>query len=253
MNRLKGGGKQNENLHRPRPRQEDPGRAIGLSGTYEKKHCAGSSEELAATAVPAPSSDDPTDDRHRGANQKADLSARTTLANREQANLFVSIHCNSAASAEATGIETFALAPGGQGEKLARSIQTELIRETGLTDRGVKFANYRVLRDTAMPAVLVELGFINNPAEEKLLRDPAWQEKAARAIAIGIMSHVDPLLGYVGQIGEGSNVDIKVEVKGEKIPGRLIDGQTWVPLRELIKVLNYEVLWDEADRTAVVK
>ena len=232
---------------------KDPG-AIGLSGTYEKNIALAVSKKLAAHLSPACRVVmTRTDDRRLGTNQKADLSARTTIANREQANLFVSIHCNSAASAGANGIETFALAPGGQGEKLARSIQTELIRETGLTDRGVKFANYRVLRDTAMPAVLVELGFINNPAEEKLLRDPAWQEKAARAIAIGIMSHVDPLLGYVGQIGEGSNVDIKVEVKGEKIPGRLIDGQTWVPLRELIKVLNYEVLWDEADRTAVVR
>ena len=232
---------------------KDPG-AIGLSGTYEKNIALAVAKKLAARLSPACQVVmTRTDDRRLGANQKADLSARTTLANREQANLFVSIHCNSAASAEATGIETFALAPGGEGERLARSIQTELVRETKLADRGVKFANFAVLRKTAMPAVLVELGFISNPAEERLLRDPAWQEKAARAIAIGIMSHVDPLLRYVGQMEEGSNVDIKVEVKGEKIPGRLIDGQTWVPLRELIKVLNYEVLWDEADRTAVVR
>lgn len=232
---------------------KDPG-AIGPSGTYEKNIALAVAKKLAARLSPACQVVmTRTDDRRLGANQKADLDARTTIANQAQGNLFISIHCNSASNTKATGVETFALAPGGEGERLARSIQTELVRETKLADRGVKFANFAVLRKTAMPAVLVELGFISNPAEERLLRDPAWQEKAARAIATGIMAHVDPLLRYVGQMEEGSNVDIKVEVKGEKIPGRLIDGQTWVPLRELIKVLNYEVLWDEADRTAVVK
>ena len=114
------------------------------------------------------------------------LQPRCNIANSFGADYFVSIHCNSAGTPEAKGTETYCYKFGGQGEVLAKAIQAELIAATGRANRGVKTANYYVLRRTNMPAVLTELAFINNPEEERLLADPAYQEKCAAAIAKAI-------------------------------------------------------------------
>ena len=114
------------------------------------------------------------------------LPDRTSFANNRRADLFVSVHCNSAAGDTATGTETFAWAAETDADRLARAIQRRLVAELQLRDRGVKYANFAVLRDTRMPAALVELGFINNPVEEAKLRDPAFQANAATGIALGV-------------------------------------------------------------------
>ncbi|WP_018086493.1 N-acetylmuramoyl-L-alanine amidase [Desulfurispora thermophila] len=115
-----------------------------------------------------------------------DLQPRCDIANSFGADYFVSIHCNSAGTPEAEGAETYCYKFGGQGEILAKAIQTELIAATGRANRGVKTANYYVLRRTNMPAVLTELAFISSPEEERLLGSPDYQEKCATAIARGI-------------------------------------------------------------------
>lgn len=115
-----------------------------------------------------------------------DLQPRCDIANSWGADYFVSIHCNAAGTPEARGTETYCYKLGGKGEVLAKSIQAELIAATGRLNRGVKTANYYVLRRTNMPAVLTELAFISNPEEERLLSNPEFQEKCALAIARGI-------------------------------------------------------------------
>ncbi|KHO62664.1 N-acetylmuramoyl-L-alanine amidase [Thermoanaerobacter sp. YS13] len=115
-----------------------------------------------------------------------DLQMRCDIANSFGADYFVSIHCNSAGTPEAKGAETYCYKLGGKGEVLAKAIQTELIAATGRANRGVKTANYYVLRCTNMPAVLTELAFISNPEEERLLADTDYQEKCATAIARAI-------------------------------------------------------------------
>lgn len=125
-----------------------------------------------------------------GDNVNADLNNRAVIANQNNVDLFVSVHCNSAADSSAHGTETYAYTPGGQGEQLARAIQAELIHAIGLTDRGVKFANYAVLRETNMSAVLVETAFISNPTEECILADDTWRERYAVAITKGICNFI---------------------------------------------------------------
>lgn len=113
----------------------------------------------------------------------------TETANDWDADLFVSIHCNSAEADEACGTETFAYnLEGGEGEKLATCIQDQIVDALNTVDRGVK-ANPKlyVLRYTAMPAVLVELGFISNAGDEELLA--TRQDDFARAIARGITDY----------------------------------------------------------------
>ena len=122
------------------------------------------------------------------ANINQDLAVRSQIANQTGADLFISVHLNSGSST-AHGTETYYLQFGGQGEQAARLVQSNLTSVLGLTDRGVKTANYYVLRNTTMPAVLVETAFISNPQEEALLRTAAFQEAAAQAIASGICKY----------------------------------------------------------------
>lgn len=130
------------------------------------------------------------DDNSLGETIAEDLDQRAYVANKWQANLFVSIHCNSAADRTAHGFEVFCYKKGGEAEKLAQSIHDKCIEYLGLTDRGVKEANFAVLRETNMPAVLVELAFISNPTEEGLLNDVEFITKAQRAIADGIKDYL---------------------------------------------------------------
>lgn len=114
------------------------------------------------------------------------LSRRVLAAQQAQANAFVSIHCNAAADPSANGTETYAYRPGGQGEALARAVHESVMVVAGTTDRGVKFADFYVLRETPMPACLIELGFITHPDDAQRLSSPAWQDRVAQAIAEGV-------------------------------------------------------------------
>ncbi|MDP4158366.1 MAG: N-acetylmuramoyl-L-alanine amidase [Bacillota bacterium] len=138
--------------------------------------------------------------------QDGDLEDITNQANTFKPDAFLSIHTNSFVP-EAHGIETYALAPGGTGEKIAREIQKELVTTTGLTDRGVKFANYWVLRKTiGYPAVLTEIAFISNPSEEALMKQDSWDDKVASAICRGFSR----ALNVTYKEGESDVLDVAV-------------------------------------------
>lgn len=220
----------------------DPG-AIGPTRLYEKDVTLGIGLELGRLLKDAGL--EPvltrTDDR------TVELITRSALLNNTKCDLAISVHINSATRQEASYISTFIQAQGGEREKLAKNVQAELIQATGWPDGGVRVKNLHMTRETRMPAILVECGFISNLEQEKQLRQPEMQKKLARAIADGI-------LDYLGKEKGGNAVsDVKVIVKGKEIPGKLIDNRTWVPLRELVEALKNQVTWDEKDRVAVVK
>ncbi|MDO5116170.1 MAG: N-acetylmuramoyl-L-alanine amidase [Synergistaceae bacterium] len=121
-----------------------------------------------------------------------ELSERAAIANRSKADLFVSIHCNSATSEKANGAEVYThTSQSDRSVAAASAIYKKLLAASGMTGRGIKAANYAVLRETKMPAVLVELGFISNAADRSKLTNPVWQEKAAEAIAAGIKDYIE--------------------------------------------------------------
>jgi len=122
---------------------------------------------------------------------KVSLEKRVEIANESNADYFISIHINSAANPDATGTETFAYAKGVEGDKLAHSIQKNLVQAIELADRGVKYNSMQVVRETTMPAALVEVAFINNPTEEVLLKKDEFLERAAVGIVKGILEHLD--------------------------------------------------------------
>ncbi len=111
------------------------------------------------------------------------LSDRAGMANFFNADLFLSIHSNSARG-WAEGTETFIhpSAKGTKSERFARLIQWEYINNGKRESRGVKTGNLAVLRKTRMPAVLTEIGFISNKEEEKFIKSRRGQKKIARCL-----------------------------------------------------------------------
>ena len=87
-------------------------------------------------------------------------------------------------------------------ERLAVEVQHQLNRLAGIKERGVKQARFVVLRSAAMPAVLVETAFISNPKEEQKLKDPAFVDQVAQAIAKGVRSYLAGSTGTVKRRAE---------------------------------------------------
>jgi len=137
------------------------------------------------------------------------LAERIAFADTHQANLFVSLHFNSAGeNSEPAGLETYCLTPAGMQSSLTRGddddasqvfpnnsfdadnlryavrIHRAMLPVTGNVDRGVRHARFLgVLRGHRRPAVLVEGGYLSNPREAKLIADPAHRQKLAEAVA----------------------------------------------------------------------
>lgn len=128
----------------------------------------------------------------RNTDQFLPLSKRVEIATQANANIFVSIHFNSSRSSEANGIEVFFFdskehrAKANASKKLADSVLKRVIDQTSAKSRGVKKGNFYVIRETSMPAILVEGGFISNAAERGLLKSRDYQEKIARGVADGV-------------------------------------------------------------------
>lgn len=121
------------------------------------------------------------------------LSERTKLANRLKVDAFVSIHANAFGNDwnNANGIETFVYpAASKESVTLASLMQKSLITACNRADRGVKKADFAVLRETRMPAVLIECGFMTHREEAALLMNKAYRVQCAKAIAFAITAWV---------------------------------------------------------------
>lgn len=127
-----------------------------------------------------------------------ELKYRCQLANDMEADLFVSIHNNSFSNTDANGTEVLYVEGGSEnsfgisGQELAQNIQTTLVTNTGLYDRGIKnSSSIYVLMKTKMPAVVVECAFVSNASDCSLLLDHEFCKKAGNAIADGILNSFD--------------------------------------------------------------
>lgn len=124
--------------------------------------------------------------------KSADLTNRARTANEWGADYFISIHTNSSVNPAANGFEAYVYRLGGVSQSLAESIVKSFVVRLGSKDNGVRVANFAVLRQTRMPAALLELGYLSNPTEALNLNSPAWQNAAAEAIYQGIYNYVKP-------------------------------------------------------------
>lgn len=113
---------------------------------------------------------------------------RAQLANDIKADIFVSIHANGATTSSPNGTET--LYTRNESKQLAKVMHKHLIKATGLRDRSAKYQNVLVTRETKMPAVLLEVGFMSNPVEEALLLQEEFQNRVAEGIVEGIKEYL---------------------------------------------------------------
>jgi len=119
-----------------------------------------------------------------------ELEDRAAIANRLNADLFVSIHADSSPKSSTRGY-TLYIANGASraSQRAARALERSM-SGTGLSSKGVRKANFHVLVDTVGPAVLVEMGYLSNRYEAGLLRDSSFQARMAQAIANGITNYL---------------------------------------------------------------
>lgn len=115
------------------------------------------------------------------------LPQRCQIANRYRDAIFVSVHFNYTWKQDVSGLETFYF--NSEGQKIANQVQNRLIRYTRAIDRKEKFARFYVIRNTKMPSILVEGGFVSNEAERKRMKSGRFREALARAIADGIQRY----------------------------------------------------------------
>ncbi|WP_274362768.1 N-acetylmuramoyl-L-alanine amidase [Paenibacillus thermotolerans] len=180
------------------------------------------------------------------------LKERTDSANAWKADLYVSIHANAAGSGwnNAEGIETFVYTSRSPAAvALANAVQRQLIKLTGRQDRGVKSADFHVLRECKMTSILVECGFMTNRQEAELLKRDTYRQKCAMAVVTGIVETYGlkrkeaapvenkPLPAIQKRIG----VIVNGKTVGE---GYLIDGVSYIPARTVSEQLGANVGYD---------
>ncbi|MGC8971979.1 MAG: N-acetylmuramoyl-L-alanine amidase [bacterium] len=122
-------------------------------------------------------------------NSKDELNARVIIVNNHASAVLVSVHCNSAYSSIPGGIEVFYYRD--EDKTFAEAVCNSLVDVTGRYNRGVKKAEFFLLKNTNIPAILVEALFISNPIEEKLLMDPLYRRKIAGGIVTGILGYLE--------------------------------------------------------------
>lgn len=163
------------------------------------------------------------------------------MANNAKADLLISIHCNSATNPMATGTETFYSSP--KSKPFAEAVQKKLVENLNLTNRGIKTGNFSIISKAKMPAILAELAFINNPVEEKLLRNTAFLDRAVQGLLEGIIDFI------------GGEKMVKVKVKGKPmtVRGVFLNGVNYASIRDIAEMLGHKVSWDAATGTVEIE
>lgn len=186
------------------------------------------------------------------------LKARTDAANAAKADLYVSVHANAIGSGELNGvrgIETFHYTQASEASKRAATVlHRNLMCGTKLPDRGVKSANFHVLRETHMPSVLVECGFMTNVDDAALLRSEAYRAECAEELARGICEYFGvTFIREVPATPEKPSSGVRVIVDQVEVKdGVIIDGSVYVPLRVVGEALGAHVSWSNSTKTATL-
>ncbi len=124
------------------------------------------------------------------------LEERAQMANKEQPTLFVSVHYNAAPTTQAEGVEVYYYRSAedklrtAESKKLAEMVINKILFKTQAKSRGVKHGDFAVIRETTMPAILVEGGFLTNEDEMEKLKDPMYLKRVAWGIAEGIHQYL---------------------------------------------------------------
>lgn len=115
-----------------------------------------------------------------------DLQGRVNIANDMGADIFISVHNNGSGAASANGTENWASSRDVLGQQLGQYVQAAVLEQTRQRNRGAGQQDFYVVRWTNMPALLLEVGFMSNPAEGSLIASPAWRARYASGVVNGV-------------------------------------------------------------------
>jgi len=163
----------------------DPG-AIASTGVYEKTITLQVSRKVAALLTRSGLRVVMT----RNSDTFIELEDRAEVANEYNADLFASIHADSAHNSFATGFTVYVSSDASWSARRAAEMIEQAMEQVGSDNRGVREADYRVLVHTDGPAVLIELGYLSNYEEALRLADSNFQNRLAAAIAQGITDYL---------------------------------------------------------------
>lgn len=176
----------------------DPG-TIGYRGTLEKDIALAVSSRLAvfleqagARVVMTRGRDQEADgsgETDFSPDKTQDLGRRVTIANQSRADLVLSIHLNHFSDRTEYGAQAFHQHGSLAGKRLAQCIQAQLNSLLVDSGRQALAGDFFVCRNSKMPAVIVEVGFLSHPEEEQKLNDPTYQTRAAWAIYRGVVNY----------------------------------------------------------------
>lgn len=171
----------------------DPG-AIGASGLKEKQITLEISmrvkellEKAGAKVYMTRTTD--VDVYGPNASDRAELQARVNVAEKHNSDLFLSLHINSSVNKSVGGFSSYYYPKTDNDVKIAKSIQDKFAKNFGVDNLGVRQANFYVVKRCSMPATLLEMCFISNPNEEKLMKGKWFQKKTARLIVEGVENY----------------------------------------------------------------
>ena len=173
----------------------DPG-AIGASGLKEKQITLEISmrvkellEKEGANVYMTRTTD--KDVYAPNASDRAELQARVNVAEKHNSDLFLSLHINSSVNKSVGGFSSYYYPKTDNDLKIAKTIQDKFAQNFGVDNLGVRQANFYVVKRCSMPATLLEMCFISNPKEEKLMKSKWFQKKTALLIVEGVKNYFD--------------------------------------------------------------
>ena len=123
------------------------------------------------------------------ASDRAELQARVNVAEKHNSDLFLSLHINSSVNKSVGGFSSYYYPKTDNDLKIAKAIQDKFAKNFGVDNLGVRQANFYVVKRCSMPATLLEMCFISNPKEEKLMKGRWFQKKTARLIVEGVENY----------------------------------------------------------------
>ena len=162
---------------------DDPGAVVTFSEKHEADHTLTTAlllkkelENLGATVILTRESD-----------KSVSLENRAQLSNREKANAFISLHFDSGPNSNASGTTGYYFS--STSENLGQTVNKYIARNLTLKSQGTKFQNFLVLRENKQPSILLELGYLNNPDDNKLIESTEYQENIAKSIASALKEY----------------------------------------------------------------
>lgn len=168
----------------------DPG-SVGATGSLEKnitfaicQELKGMLEASGAKVVLTRTKD--VDVARANASAKEELQARINVAEKAKADIFVSVHMDAFVSRDVGGTSTYIYPKTNGDARLGKFIKDGVVNQLSTQDRGVRNCNFYVVKFSSMPATLVEIAFISNTAEEKLMKSATGVKRAAQGLYQGI-------------------------------------------------------------------